>query len=312
METIDDEFEERAREYIRRQNKEGTPFFAWVNFTKMHAYTHTKPESLGQAGPGQSYYHDSMIDHDNNVGALLDLIEELGIDDNTIIVYGTDNGPHKNTWPDAGSSWFRNEKNTGWEGGFRVPFIVSWPGKIPAGKVSNEIMSNLDWAPTLIAAAGDSDIVEKLKEGKTIEDKVYKVHMDGHNFMPYLTEKVEEGPRDRFFYFSDDGDLLALRFKNWKVHFMVQEQEGTLEVWQREFRNLRVPYMFNLRTDPFESATITSNTYWDWVFQHSYIIYPLPEVVGEFLGTFKEFPPRQKAASFTIGNALDALQPKTH
>ncbi len=312
METVDDEFEEKAEDYIRRQNKSGTPFFAWVNFTKMHAFTHTKPESLGQAGVGQSNYHDSMLDHDKNVGALLDLIDELGIAENTIIVYGTDNGPHKNTWPDAGTSWFRNEKNTGWEGGFRVPFMVRWPGKIKSGQVSNEIVANLDWAPTLIAAAGEPKIMEQLKKGKKIEGKTYKVHMDGYNFLPYLTGKVDQGPRDRFFYFSDDGDLLALRYKNWKVHFMVQDQPGQLEVWQREFRNLRVPYMFNLRTDPFENATITSNTYWDWVFQHSFIIYPLPDVVGEFLATFKEFPPRQKAASFTIGNALEALQPKTH
>ena len=311
METIDDEIEAHARDYIERQAKAENPFFVWVNYTHMHVFTRTKPESLGQAGVGQSFYHDTMIDHDRNVGAILDLIDELGLTDNTIVIYGTDNGPHKNTWPDAGSSPFRNEKNSGWEGAFRVPFMVRWPGKIDAGQVVNDIMSNLDWAPTLLAAAGEPNIAEKLKSGHSLAGKDYKVHLDGYNFLPFLTGKEEKGPRDRYFYFSDDGDLLALRYNNWKVHFMVQDQPGTLEVWQREFRNLRVPYMFNLRTDPFENATITSNTYWDWVFKHTYIIYPLGEVVGEFLATFQEFPPRQEAASFTIGNALDALQPPT-
>jgi len=311
MQTIDDEFAERSEEFIRRQAEAGKPFFVWVNFTHMHAYTHTKPESLGQAGVGQSAYHDTMIDHDKNVGSILDLLDELGLAENTMVLYGTDNGPHKNTWPDAGTSKFRNEKNSGWEGAFRVPFMVRWPGRIAAGKVSNDIISNLDWAPTLLAAAGEPDIAEKLKSGYETGGKEYKVHMDGYNFLPYLTGQAEEGPRDRYFYFSDDGDLVALRYKNWKVHFMVQDQAGTLEIWQREFRNLRTPYLFNLRTDPFENATITSNTYWDWFFGHAFALYPLGDVVGEFLGTFQEFPPRQKAGSFSIGNALDALQPPT-
>jgi arylsulfatase len=266
---------------------------------------------MGQSGVAQSGYHDTMIDHDNNVGAILDLLDELGIADNTIVMYSTDNGPHKNSWPDAGTSSFRSEKNTGWEGGYRVPSMVRWPGKIEAGSVSNEIISHLDWAPTLLAAAGEPDISEKLKKGYRAAGKKYKVHLDGYNFLPYLTGQEESGPRDRFFYFSDDGDLLALRVNNWKVHFMVQDQEGTMEIWQRGFRDLRMPYMFNLRTDPYENATITSNTYWDWVIDHGWVLYPLGDIVGEFLGTFEEFPPRQKAASFTIGNALDALQPQT-
>jgi arylsulfatase len=249
-----------------------------------------------------------MIDHDKNVGSILDLIDELKIAENTIVVYGTDNGPHENTWPDGGSTLFRNEKNTGWEGGFRAPCIVRWPGKIKAGTVSNEIMSGLDWLPTLLAAAGDPDVKKKLLKGYKAAGKKFKVHLDGYNFLPYLTGKAESGPRDEYFYFSDDGDLLALRYKNWKVHFMVQDQEGTLEIWQREFRGLRIPLVFNLRTDPFEHATVTSNTYWDWFFNHSFIIYPLPDVVGGFLETFKKYPPRQKAASFTIGQALDTLQ----
>jgi len=312
METIDDDFAERAQDFIRRQTEAGTPFFAWINFTHMHAYTRTKPESLGQAGVSQSNYHDTMIDHDRNVGSILDLIDQLGIAENTLVIYGTDNGPHRNTWPDAGTSSFRNEKNTGWEGGFRVPFMVRWPGKIPAGTVSNDIMSNLDWLPTLLAAAGEPEITEKLLAGYRAGGKTYKVHLDGYNFLPYLMGQEESGPRDRYFYFSDDGDLMALRYNNWKVHFIVQDQEGTLEIWQREFRNLRIPYLFNLRTDPYEQATITSNTYWDWYFARAFTLYPLGDIVGEFLATFGEFPPRQKAASFTIGNALDALQPQTH
>lgn len=308
METIDDDIAERAQDYIRRQAKSGKPFFTWINFTHMHARTHTKPSSIGQSGPGQSPYHDTMIDHDKNVGSILDLIDELDLAENTIVIYGTDNGPHMNTWPDAAMTPFRNEKDTGWEGAFRVPFMVRWPGKIKAGSVSNEIMSNLDWLPTLLAAAGDPDVKEKLLKGHEANGKTFNVHLDGYNFLPYLTGEQDKGPRDRFFYFSDDGDLLALRFENWKVHFMVQDQEGTLEIWQREFRSLRLPYIFNLRTDPYERASITSNTYWDWMFDHAFAIYPLPDIVGEFLATFEEYPPRQKAGSFTIGKALESLQ----
>jgi arylsulfatase len=311
METIDDDIEKRAQDFIRRESKAGEPFFAWINFTHMHFRTHTKPGSVGQAGIAQSPYHDTMIDHDKNVGAILDLIDELGIADDTIVLYGTDNGPHRNTWPDGGMTSFRNEKNTGWEGAFRVPFIVRWPGKIKAGSVSNEIMSHMDWAPTLLAAAGEPEIKDKLLKGYAAGDQTYKVHLDGYNFLPYLTGKEESSPRDEYFYFSDDGDLLALRYRNWKVHFMVQDQAGTMEIWQRKFRGLRLPYVYNLRTDPYEHATITSNTYWDWYIDHAFIIYPLPDVVGEFLQTFKEYPPRQKAASFTVDDALVLLQQNT-
>ncbi len=308
METIDDDVAERAQDFIRRQVKAGKPFFTWVNFTHMHARTHTKPESLGQAGPSQSNYHDTMIDHDKNVGSILAVIDELGISDNTIVLYGTDNGPHMNTWPDAGMTPYRNEKNTGWEGAFRVPFMVRWPGKIKAGSVSNEIMSNLDWVPTLMAAVGEPDVAQKLLKGHEAAGKTFKVHLDGYDFLPYLTGKTDQGPRDRFFYFSDDGDLLALRYQNWKVHFMVQDQAGTLEIWQRKFRGLRLPYLFNLRTDPYERATLTSNTYWDWLFSRAYVLYPLSDVVGKFLATFQEYPPRQEAATFTIDDALETLQ----
>ncbi len=308
METIDDDVVERSRDWIRAQSQAGRPFFVWVNFTHMHFRTHAKPGSLGQAGPMQSPYHDTMVDHDGHVGSILDLLDELGIADDTIVMYSTDNGPHRNTWPDAGTSPFRNEKNTGWEGGFRVPAMVRWPGRIPAGRVSNEIMSHLDWVPTLLAAAGEPEVKKKLLGRHKANGKKYKVHLDGYDFLPYLTGKAQRGPRKEFFYFSDDGDLLALRYNNWKVHFMVQDQEGTLEIWQRRFRGLRIPYAFNLRTDPYEQATVTSNTYWDWYIDHAWILYPLPDVVGGFLGTFKDYPPRQEAASFTIDQALRALQ----
>ena len=308
METVDDEVAERAQDFIRRQVKANKPFFTWVNFTHMHFRTHTKPASRGQAGVAQSWYHDTMIDHDKNVGSIVDLLDELGIADDTILLYSTDNGPHRNSWPDAGTTSFRSEKNTGWEGAYRVPSFIRWPGKIKAGSVSNEIMSHLDWAPTLLAAAGEPAIKEKLLKGHKAGAKTYKVHLDGYNLLPYLTDKEKTAPRDEFFYFSDDGDLMAMRYRNWKVHFMVQDQKGTMEIWQRKFRGLRMPYLFNLRTDPYEFATVTSNTYWDWYIDHAWTLYPLPDVVGEFLGTFKEFPPRQKAASFTVGDALEQLQ----
>ncbi len=308
METIDDDIAARAQDFMQRKVKTGKPFFLWINFTHMHLWTHTKPSSLGQAGEFQSFYHDTMIDHDKNVGSILDVIDELGIAENTIVIYGTDNGPHMNAWPDAAMTPFRNEKNTGWEGAFRVPFMVRWPGKIKAGTVSNEIMSNLDWMPTLLAAAGEPDVKQKLLKGHRAGGKTYTVHLDGYNFLPYLTGKEKTGPRVEYFYFSDDGDLLALRHGNWKVHFKVQDQPGTLELWQREFRNLRLPYLFNLRTDPYERATITSNDYWNWYIRHVFLLVPAQEKVGEFLATFKEYPPRQEAASFTIDQVLRTLQ----
>jgi arylsulfatase len=308
MQTIDDDIAARAQDFLRRQVQAGKPVFMWVNFTHMHLWTHTKPESLGQAGEFQSPYHDTMIDHDKNVGSILDEIDNLGIADNTIVVYGTDNGPHMNTWPDGAMTPFRGEKNTGWEGAFRVPFMVRWPGKIEAGTISNEIMSNLDWAPTLLAAAGEPDVKQKLLKGHKAAGRKFKVHLDGYNFLPYLTGQESAGPRVEYFYFSDDGDLLAMRHGNWKMHFSVQDQAGTLRIWQREFEGLRLPYLFNLRTDPYERATITSNSYWNWYIRHVFLLVPAQEEVAKFLATFKEFPPRQKAASFTVDQVLQTLQ----
>ncbi len=311
MKTIDDDVAQRAVDFMERQVEADTPFFLWVNFTHMHFRTHIPDEDIGQSGRWQSIYHDAMMIHDGNVGTVLDAIDSLGIADDTIVMYSTDNGPHKNTWPDGATSPFRNEKNSGWEGAFRVPAFVRWPGVIEPGTVSNEIVSHLDWIPTFMAAVGVDDIAAQLREGYTANGTEYRVHLDGYNLLPHLSGEAEETPRDRFFYFSDEGDLLALRFDNWKVHFMVQDTAGTLEVWQREFRNLRLPYMFNLRTDPYEQATITSNTYWDWLIDRAWILYPMGPIVGEFLATFQEFPPRQAAGSFTVSNALETITSAT-
>jgi arylsulfatase len=274
----------------------------------MHCFTHPKPESVGQAGRWQSPYHDTMIDHDRHVGALLDKLDALGIAENTIVIYSTDNGPHMNTWPDGGMTPFRSEKNTNWEGAFRVPELIRWPGRIPAGVVSNEIVQHHDWLPTLVAAAGEPDVVEQLKHGYPAGDKTFKVHIDGYNLLPYLTGEVDDSPRKGLVYFSDDGDVLAMRFDNWKVVFMEQRAQGTLQVWAEPFVALRVPKLFNLRTDPFERADVTSNTYYQWVLENAYLVLTAQALMIEFLDTFREFPPRQKAATFTIDQAVAKLE----
>ena len=307
METCDDEFVAAAQDFIRRQHDAGKPFFVWLNTTHMHARTHTKPSSLGQAGQHQSPYHDTMIDHDKNVGQMLDYLDKLGIANNTFVMYSTDNGPHMNSWPDGAMTPFRSEKNTNWEGAFRVPMLVRWPGKIPAGVVSNEIIQHHDWLPTFLAAAGDASIKEKLLKGHEAAGKKFKVHIDGYNLLSYLTGIEKESPRKGFIYFDDDGDLVAVRAGNWKAVFMEQRCEGTLRIWAEPFTVLRVPKLFNLRTDPFERADITSNTYYDWFLDKAYMIMAAQAVVGPFLETFKKFPPRQKAASFTIDQALEKM-----
>jgi len=307
METCDDEFVAAAKAWITKQSKAGKPFFCWLNTTHMHLRTHTKPSSLGQAGRWQSPYHDTMIDHDKNVGEILDLLDELKIADNTFVMYSTDNGPHMNTWPDGAMTPFRSEKDTNWEGAFRVPLLVRWPGKIEAGKISNEIVQHHDWLPTFVAMAGEPDIVEKCKKGYKAGDKTFKIHIDGYNLLPYLTGKEKKSPRQGFIYFDDDGNLVALRFDNWKVVFMEQRCPGTLRVWAEPFTVLRVPKLYNLRTDPFERADTTSNTYYDWFLNHDFIALASQAIVSEFLQTFKEFPPRQKPQSFTIDQALEAM-----
>jgi arylsulfatase A-like enzyme len=308
METIDDDIAARAVDFIQRENKAGKPAFVWVNFTHMHFRTHTKPESLGQSGRWQSPYHDTMIDHDKNVGTVLKVIDDLGIADNTFVMYSTDNGPHMNSWPDAAMTPFRNEKNSNREGAYRVPAMVRWPGHIKPGTVSNEIIAHLDWLPTFLAMAGDTQIKEELLKGYKAGDMTYKVHLDGDNLVPYLTGQVDKSPRESFLYINDDQQLVGLRYDNWKLVFMEQRADGTLLIWANPFTSLRVPKIFNLRTDPYERADITSNTYYDWLLDHAFQLVPAQAYVGEFLMTFKDYPQRQKAASFNMDEVMDKLK----
>lgn len=305
METIDDETIAATKKFIRNAVKSGEPFFVWWNGTRMHFRTHVKKELKGISG--QNEYGDGMVEHDMHVGELLALLDELGIADNTIVQYGTDNGPHKNTWPDAGVSPFRGEKNSNWEGGWRTPSMVRWPGHIKAGTISNEIISGMDWLPTFVAAAGNDKVKDELLKGKTISGKTYKIHLDGYNMLPYLTGKEKEGRRKEIFYFSDDGDLTALRYDDWKIIFMEQRAPGTLLVWAEPFTALRVPILLNLRRDPYEFATVTSNTYYDWFLDRVYLLVPAQDIVGKFLMTFKDYPPRAKAASFSLDKVMEKL-----
>jgi arylsulfatase A-like enzyme len=249
-----------------------------------------------------------MIDHDKNVGQVLDVLDELGIAEDTIVIYSTDNGPHRNSWPDAGATPFRSEKNTNWEGAFRVPEMIRWPGKIKAGAVSNDINQHHDWLPTLLAAAGDPDVMDKLKKGYRVGEVEYQVHIDGFNLLPYLMGEVEHSPRRGFFYFSDDGDLVAMRFENWKMVFCEQRCRGTMAIWAEPFTTLRVPKLFNLRTDPFEYADVTSNTHWDWFIRRDFFVFYATAIATKFLDTFKEFPPRHPPASFSIDQAVQKLK----
>ena len=307
METCDDEFASAATNFIKQQNKDGKPFFVWLNTTHMHFITHAKPSSVGQAGRWQSQYHDTMVDHDKLVGQVLDLLDELGITEDTFVMYSTDNGPHRNTWPDGGMTPFRSEKNTNWEGAFRIPLLIRWPGKIKAGTISNEIVQHHDWLPTFLAMAGDPDVKEKLKKGHKAIGRTYKNLIDGFNLLPYLTGEEKECPRKFFFYLSDDGDVIALRYDNWKLVFMEQRLQGTLGVWAEPFVRLRLPKIFNLRTDPYEFADITSNTYWDWLMHNGFFIYGAQAAAAKFAETFKEFPAVQKPNTFTINDAMEKM-----
>jgi arylsulfatase len=248
-----------------------------------------------------------MIDHDNNVGTVLRALDDLGIADNTFVMYSTDNGPHMNSWPDAAMTPFRNEKNSNWEGAYRVPAMFRWPGKIKPDQVSNEIVAHLDMLPTLLAVAGDTEVKDKLLKGYTVGDMTYKVHLDGDNLVPYLTGQAAKSPRISFFYVNDDQQLTGLRYDNWKLVFMEQRAPGTLLVWANPFTTLRVPKMFNLRTDPYERADITSNTYYDWSMDHTFLVVPAQDYVGQFLATLKDYPPRQKAASFNLDEVMRGL-----
>jgi len=305
METVDDETSTRAIEFIREQHAAGTPWFVWWNGTRMHFRTHVKPELRGVSG--QDEYSDGMVEHDMHVGRFLDLLDELGIANDTVVMYSTDNGPHMNTWPDGAMTPFRNEKNSNWEGGWRVPAYVRWPGKVAAGTTTNQIVHHMDWLPTFAAIAGDTDVTERLLKGTRLNGRKYKVHLDGYNVQQLLTGDADASPRKEILYFSDDGDLTALRYEDWKLIFMEQKATGTLRVWMEPFVPLRIPLIFNLRRDPFERAEITSNTYYDWLLDRAYLLVPAQAYVGNFLSTFRKYPPRQKAASFSLDQVMEKL-----
>lgn len=310
METIDDETVAASMDFIDRAHAAKKPFFCWWNGTRMHFRTHVKPELQGISG--QNTYGDGMVEHDRHVGQLLDKLDKLGIAENTIVIYSTDNGVHMNTWPDAGLTPFQGEKNTNWEGGWRVPAMVRWPGKIEASSVSNEIVHHMDWLPTFLAAAGEPNIKEKLLEGDAQAiGRQYKVHLDGYNILPMLTGETDKSPRKEIFYFSDEGDLTALRYGDWKAIFLEQKAKGTLRVWIEPWTPLRIPLIFNLRRDPFERAYFTSNTYYDWMIDRVFFLVPAQQYVGKFLETFREFPPRQKAGSFSIDQVMEKIQSTT-
>ena len=309
METIDDETSAAAIDFMQRQVKANKPFFCWYNSTRMHFRTHVRDSHRGPPGlTARTEYADGMIEHDATIGTILKAVDDLGITNDTIVIYTTDNGPHQNSWPDAGTTPFRSEKNTNWEGAFRVPCLMRWPGHIKPRSISNDIVSGLDWMPTLLAAAGEPEIKEKLLKGYQAGTKTFKVHLDGYNQLPYLTGQQPKGARNRFIYFNDDGDIVAARYENWKIVFEEQRATGTMRIWAEPFTKLRLPKFFDLRSDPYERADITSNTYYDWQLENAGILYGMLAGVGEFLQTFKEFPPSQRPQSFSIDQMVEQLQ----
>ncbi len=297
METVDEEFLAASLKFIDKAVADKKPFFVWFNSTRMHYKTHVKKSSLGRSGQG--FYNDGMLEHDDMVGVLLKKLDDLGIADNTIVFYSTDNGPHYNMWPDGAITPFRGEKNTNWEGGYRVPALVRWPGKIQGGVISNDILSHLDWVPTLMAAAGEPKIKEKLLKGYTAGDKTFKVHLDGYNFLPYLTGKTKRGPRREFIYVNDDGMIVGTRVGAWKTVW-AEQRAHRFDVWREPFVVLRAPKLFNLRRDPFERADTDSNAYNVWWDARTHRIQQGAAVTLKFLMTFRQFPPRQHPASFNI------------
>jgi arylsulfatase len=310
METIDDETSAAAIDFMQRQARANKPFFCWFNSTRMHFRTHVRAAHRDKPGlDSRTEYADGMIEHDAIIGQVLKAVDDLGIANDTIVIYTTDNGPHQNSWPDAGTTPFRSEKNTNWEGAFRVPCLIRWPGRIQPGSISNEMVSGLDWMPTLLAAAGDLEIKEKLLKGHNAGGKTFKVHLDGYNQLPYLTGQQPNSARTEFIYFNDDGDLVALRYGQWKVVFEEQRATGTMRIWAEPFTKLRVPKLFNLRSDPYERADITSNTYYDWFMSDGAGVFiAAPPVVGAFLATFKEYPPSQRPSSFSIDQLVEKMQ----
>jgi len=314
METIDDETSAAAIDFMRRQQAAGKPFFCWFNSTRMHLRTHVRASHRGRYTHGDSEYIDGMMEHDDTVGSLLKALDDMGIANDTIVVYSSDNGPHMNTWPDGAMTWFRSEKNTNWEGAFRVPCLVRWPGVIKPGTVTNELMSHNDWIPTLCSIAGEPDIVNKLKTGYTANGINYKVHLDGYDQSAFLrnvsgtaaNNNGTKSARDKFFYSDDDGLLVAFRQGAYKYVFSEQRKEGTMGVWAEPFTTLRLQKIFNLMQDPFERADITSNTFWDWNLNHVGSAYGMMDEVFKFVETFKEFPPRSFPPSFNPANIMES------
>ncbi len=305
METVDEEVTTRTLDFMDRAHQANKPFFIWYNTTRMHVWTRLKEESKGVTGQG--IYADGMAEHDGMVGELLAKLDELGIADNTIVMYSTDNGAETFTWPDGGTTPFRGEKNTTWEGGFRVPMMVKWPSRIKPGQVSNEIISMEDWLPTILAAVGEPDIKSKLLTGHSAIGRDYNVHLDGYNMLPYFTGEADESPRQEMFYFTDDGQLSALRYGQWKVMFTEQRAHG-IHVWQEPYVTLRAPKIINLLRDPFERADWESGAYEKWYFERLFLLSPAAAYVGQFIGTFVDYPPRQKPGSFNLDRVLESLQ----
>ena len=308
METIDEEFLAGAKDFINRQHRAGKPWFCYFNSTRMHVFTHLKRESQGKTGKG--LYPDGMVEHDGHVGELLKLLDDLGVADNTIVVYTTDNGAEAFTWPDGGTTPFKGEKATNWEGGFRVPCLIKWPGVIQPGTVVNDVCAHEDFIPTFAAANGDLDLVERTKRGTTLNGKPFKVYLDGVNLLPFLKGEVKESPRKEFMYWSDDGDLMAIRIRDWKIAFMEQHAEVSPKTpvgpWQGQFTKLRAPMLYDLRSDPFERGP-SSMYYGDWMAHRMFLQVPAQAVVARYLESFKDFPPRAKAASFTVSDAMEKI-----
>jgi arylsulfatase A-like enzyme len=301
METVDEEITDRALAWMETQAKADKPFFLWYNSTAMHFRTHVAAKNIGKSG--QDPYSDRMVVHDEQIGQMLDKLDALGIADNTIVMYSTDNGPENDTWPDGANTPFRGQKDSNWEGGWRVPCFMRWPGKIKPGSVLNGIVSHIDMFPTLLAAAGNTDVTQELLKGCTVGGRTYKVHLDGYNMIPYLTGAVKESPRNAIFYMSDDGDVMAVRVGDWKFNLAVQ-RANQLQQWAEPFVKLRLPHIVNLRRDPFERADFNSNTYFDWMVDHVPQLYLMQAVVAEQIAGFVAFPPRQKPASFNLDAVL--------
>jgi len=305
METVDEETSKAAMGFIEQQHKAGKPFFVWWNATRMHFRTHVKAENRGKSG--QDEYSDGMVEHDAMVGELLKKLDELGIANDTVVMYSTDNGPHFNTWPDAGNTPFRSEKNSNWEGAYRVPAFLRWPGKFPAGVTLNGIASHEDWLPTFAAIAGDTDVKERLLKGTTINGRSYRAHLDGYNQLDHLTGKSKVSPRNEFFYVNDDGQVVAMRYQDWKSVFL-ENRGQAFGVWREPFVELRVPLLFNLRRDPFERAQHNANVYNDWMLDRVFILAPLNAIAGKFLLSMSDYPPRATPGSFNLANIQKKIE----